>query len=208
MSFSRQFEKELEKLFYDATYKDIRKDICPRKGKPGKGPTLSKKKLDKIIAKLQDLASKALASKLAKEKFEAHVKAKHTWNIKGHGTDKKIQNCKDWYNANFDKNQGCIYLFRGKDGKPLYVGRTKKGGKGRPSKHLNKHNLCVNNPKKLTIYEVAPKNAPMLECLAIHYFQPKLNKNKASTKKWTPKCPLCKIHHRIEDNLRFMFRLK
>ena len=55
---------------------------------------------------------------------------------------------------------------------------------------------------------LAAAGAPMLECLAMHRFQPTYNAAKAETKKWTSKCPLCQVHRNIWTELRAIFRLK
>lgn len=202
MAFSRQFEKSLDKLFRERTAW-LRSKLGLKR--PGKPPQFSRKKVNKGIRKLQELASEAFSKGLAKSAFEDHVSERRSWHVKGHGRREKRQLFSRWFKDTFGEAHGCVYSFwNGK--KCLYVGRTGRGG-SRPSHHFKSY--WFSYATRVTIFGVRGKsNLPMVECLAIHYFSPSYNSNSASTKKWTKACPLCEIHKAIELELRSIFRLR
>ncbi|MGD1155990.1 MAG: hypothetical protein ABSA41_09195 [Terriglobia bacterium] len=203
MAFSKSFERELNNLFRQRT------DWLRRRlgtSRPGKPPEFGRKKVDTGILKLQAIASDALAHKLAKSEFNAHVASRKNYHVKGRGPDDKKAKFEEWFDARFGKTKGLIYAFWGDRRKCIYVGRTGSHG-SRPSSHMEK--FWFSGVKRVTIFAVRGKShIPKLECLAIHYFQPTRNKNKAATKKWTKACPLCKTHKYIENELRDIFRFR
>jgi hypothetical protein len=202
MAFSKQFVKTLDELFRRRTHW-LRSELGLVK--PGQPPKFGRKKVDDTISKLQEIASNAFARKLAKTEFEKHTPKRKLWHINGHGRDDKKTRFNNWYKKIGISTKGCVYVFWG-NGNTLYVGKTGSGG-SRPSSHFEKY--WFSNVKRVTIYAVKSKSQiPKLECLAIHHFRPIHNKNKAATKKWTKACPLCKIHHSIENELRSIFRLR
>jgi hypothetical protein len=203
MAFSKQFVKALDELFRQRTHW-LRSELGLVK--PGQPPKFDKRKVDAGINKLQEIASSAFARKFAKTEFEKHVSERKSWHIKGHGRDDKKNQFNNWYERIRISVKGCVYTFWGNGNKSIYVGKTGSGG-SRPSSHFEKY--WFSNVKRVTIYAVKSKSQiPKLECLAIHHFRPTQNKNRAATKKWTKACPLCKIHHSIEDELRSIFRLR
>jgi hypothetical protein len=203
MAFSKSFERELNTLFRQRTDWLRRKLGSSRAGKP---PEFSRKKVDAGILKLQAIASDALAHKLAKSEFNEHVASRKNYHVKGRGPDDKKAKFENWFGARFGKTKGLIYAFWGNHRKCIYVGRTGSHG-SRPSSHMEK--FWFSGVKRVTIFAVSGKShIPKLECLAIHYFQPTRNKNKAATKKWTKACPLCKTHKYIENELRDIFRFR
>jgi len=70
MSHQSQFNRMLDRLYERRTDK-LRHIIA---GKPGPVLTLTKKKRESKIRELEGIASKALATKMAKKKFGALVK--------------------------------------------------------------------------------------------------------------------------------------
>ena len=81
------------------------------------------------------------------------------------------------------------------------------GDRRRISGHFEKH--WFSHATRVDVYQTSGRRAlPALECLAIHRFQPRRNKSKAETRKWTSKCPLCKVHREIEQELGRIFRLR
>jgi hypothetical protein len=203
MAFSKSFERQLNHLFRQRT------DWLRRKlgtSKAGKPPEFSRKQVDAGIRKLQAIASNALAHKLAKSEFNEHVASRKNYHVKRRGPDDKKVKFEKWYSARFGKTKGLIYVFWGNQKKCIYVGRTGSHG-SRPSSHMEK--FWFSGVKRIAIFAVSgTSHIPKLECLAIHYFQPTRNKNKAATKKWTKACPLCKAHKHIEDELRDIFRFR
>jgi len=203
MAFSKSFERELNNLFRQRT------DWLRRKlgtSKAGKPPEFSRKKVGAGIRKLQAIASNALAHKLAKSEFNEHVVSRKNYHVKGRGPDDKKAKFEEWFAARFGKTKGLIYTFWGDHTKCIYVGRTGSHG-SRPSSHMEK--FWFSGVKRVTIFAVSGRShIPKLECLAIHYFQPTRNKNKAATKRWTKACPLCETHKHIENELRDIFRFR
>lgn len=203
MAFSAQFKKRLGKIFDRRTAW-----LCSifAKRKPGRPQTISRSNVDDAINALQELASAGLADAYARKEFEQSVKGKKSWHVKrgkGWGLNKKKPAFNDWYESVFGK-ASCVYVFW-KANKCLYVGKSSNGG-GRPSSHFEK--FWFSGVTRIDIYEASPRNLPAMECLAIHRFQPRRNKFKASAHKWTKRCPLCTLHRDIEDELRSMFRLR
>lgn len=167
MAFPKRFERELDKLFRQRTHW-LRSELGLTK--PGKPPVFDRTKVDKGISKLQSIVSDAFARTLAKTEFEKHAIIRKTWHIKGHGYKDKKKQFDNWFAREFDKRDGCVYVFWGNH-RCIYVGRTGKGG-GRPSQHFKE--IWLPQSKRVTIYPVKSKShIPKLECLAIHRFQPK-----------------------------------
>jgi hypothetical protein len=110
-----------------------------------------------------------------------------------------------WFKEKFPRLKNYVYVFWGNKKKCLYVGKTGKGG-SRISSHFIKH--WFGSTRRIDIFSSTASQIPKLECLAIHHFEPVYNKNKAATKNWTKKCPLCTIHKDIEKELRKIFRLR
>src|ERR1700722_6204786 len=186
MAFSKTFERELNNLFRQRTDWLRRKLGARGIGKP---PQFGRKKVDTGIEKLQEIASVALASKLAKSEFDEHVASSRNYHVKGHGYEQKKEKFEAWFAIKFKKTKGLVYAFWGNHNKCIYIGRTGSHG-SRPSSHFDK--IWCSGVKRVTIFVIKGKShIPKLECLAIHRFQPIQNKNKAATKKWTKACPLC-----------------
>jgi hypothetical protein len=166
---------------------------------------LGGKRLRPVLGDFKEIASQALAHKLAKEAFNEHVASRKNYQIKGRGPADKKARFEKWF-SRFKKTKGLIYAFWGSHGKCIYVGRTGSHG-SRPSSHMEKYWFSA--VKRVTIFDVRMKSQiPKLECLGIHHLQPKLNKNRAATKKWTKACPLCTTHKYIENELRDIFRFR
>lgn len=202
MAYVNQFVNALDELFRKRTYK-LRSKIGSKI--PGQPPKITKKFIDKEIANLQEIASHALANKLAKSEFYKYAYKKKAWHVKGHGIDEKKRLFEEWFRNNFPNLKTCIYVFW-RNKKCIYVGRTGSGG-SRPSSHFIK--FWFSNTNRIDIFpSTFASHTPKLECLAIHHFEPVRNKKRSATKKWTKECPLCAIHKNIEGQLRKIFKLK
>jgi len=208
MAFSKQFEealqfeKALDELFKQRTHW-LRLSLGL--AEPGKPPKFSRKKVDRSIARLQELASKAFTSTLAKDHFDRHLASQKCWRVEGRGWRQKKTSFNKWYRT-LGLKKGCVYAFWGGQGRCLYVGRTGTGGT-RPSNHFEK--FWFPKVKQITVYEVkGGSHIPKIECLAIHRFQPRHNRNAPAARKWKKACPLCEIHRLIENELRQIFRLR
>lgn len=205
MSHESQFRAELDRLFRRRTYWLRSVVEGPRPGLP---PRLNRKHVRRTIAKLQDLASEALAEKLARDEFELGVRFRKSWHAKrgkGRGSDAKRKS----FNAWFDEHLGpgaYVYVFWRRRRRCVYVGKTTRSGR-RISSHFEKH--WFGPVTRVDIYHATGRRVlPALECLAIHRFQPSGNKFRAERRKWTRRCELCRIHRFIDSELRDIFRLR
>jgi len=203
MAFSKSFERELKRLFDQRTDWLRRKLGARTQGAP---PRFSRRTVNAGISKLQAIASYALAHKLAKTEFNEHVATRKNYHVRGWGPEDKRERFEEWFSGHFGKTKGLVYAFWGNHRKCIYIGRTGSHG-SRPSSHFDKY--WFPSVRRVTIFAIRGKShIPKLECLAIHYFQPTRNKNKAATKKWTKACPLCKTHEYIESELGDIFRFR
>ena len=82
MAHLTSFEKRLDRLFLDRTY-NLRSRLGLKKRGPK--PQLTRKKVNKTIDELQNLASNILAKGLAKNEFKENVRNKKGRKIKGRG---------------------------------------------------------------------------------------------------------------------------
>lgn len=175
------------------------------KANPGPVPKLNKRQRDRAIARLQEIASSALAKKMARRAFQRSVEKRKRWMTKGWGTEGKLEEFRAWARKKIDRKSGKVYVFW-KDKKCCYVGRTRGRG-SRPSHQFKKG--WFNGTTRIDVY-MAPRKSeiPRLECLAAHRFLPSRNKIKVAKEKWTPKCPVCVLHKKIKTELRGIFRFR
>jgi hypothetical protein len=156
---------------------------------------------------MQRLASDALARDLARAEFDSqvvHKKAFHPKKGKGWGRRAKKASFNSWFDAWFGPGP-TIYVFWAKR-KCLYVGKTNGNGR-RVSSHFEKHWFSA--ATRIDVYEVSrSRSLTSLECMGIHRFQPTRNRFRAERRKWTRKCPLCRVHKEIESEIRGLFRLR
>ncbi len=203
MSKEGDFRRELDAL-YERRTDWLRNCLSGRRGPPTK---FSRKTVNRAIEKLQSIASDALAKSLARTEFSDRVEDSHRWynrKRKGHGRDAKKKNFKAWYRAKVRRRR-CIYAFWAKD-RCLYVGKSVNGG-GRVASHFKEY--WFGRTTRIDVYAVTgDRDLPILECLGIHRFQPSYNRSKAEEKKWTAKCPLCRLQRDIESELRSIYRLR
>jgi hypothetical protein len=201
MSHQLEFNRILDRIYERRTgklrYLLIRKH--------GSFLTLTKKNRERKILKLQDIASKALAKKLAKTEFEKVVDGKKAWQTKGRGKEAKRKNFRAWVREEISPKRGKVYVFWRKQ-ECRYVGRTRGRGT-RPSRHFKRG--WFDGTTRIDVYLTRQKRSvPRLECLAIHRFRPTRNKVKAATEDWTRKCPLCALHKEIRTELRKIYRFR
>lgn len=200
MAYKNQFENILKDLFRRRTCW-LTDGLFSRR--PGKPSLLSRKVLDKKINELQEVISHAFARTIAKDEFDRRVTCSKSWHIKGRGPEEKGENFKIWFDNHFENSNNLVYIFWGNHNRCIYVGKINNGVK-RPLNQFGKH--WIHKAKRIDIYLTKSyKDIPKLECLAIHHFEPFHNKQKAATKDWTSKCPLCQIHKRVEDELNNIF---
>jgi hypothetical protein len=104
-----------------------------------------------------------------------------------------------------DTHENFIYVFWGKHKKCLYVGRTTKGI-NRPANHFLSY--WLKDAGKVEIFPILnKKNLNKAECLAIHFFQPEINKTKfASIVGKSPKCPVCNQLRLVKKELSIFLK--
>jgi hypothetical protein len=175
MAFSNEFERELDKLFRERTHW-LKAGIWGS-ARPGKPPGFNRKKVDAGIGRLQDIASKALVKGLLRSEFDKHVTSRRSWFVKGRGHEEKKRNFEKWFGSWFEQGTGCVYAFWNEHGRCIYVGRSGAGG-SRPASHFKEQ--AFSKATRVTIYKISSKSQiSKLECLAIHSFQPLVNKNRS-----------------------------
>jgi hypothetical protein len=198
MSRLVEFRRTVNDLFKDRSYWLLH---AIGKHRPGAPPTFNRPKLQRAIEKLQNIASEALASELAKTEFEKSVAKKKSWHVRGHGWQAKKRLFKAW----FDKHvpyRSVVYVFW-RDRQCVYVGKTRLG-RGRPSDHFVKH--WFRGVTRIDIYAVRGKRSlACMECLTVHRFRPAENENKPQSARWTRKCPLCNVHRDSKSETESVF---
>ena len=204
MARATEFRRELNKLF---ARRVAALSVILEKKRSGALPTLKKTHVRKTIKRLQQLVSDSLARDLAKKEFYHAVTQRKQWHVKrGKGWTYRNRKRKfgDWFDQKISRKT-CIYIVW-KKRKCLYVGKTTTG-QGRIASHFDKR--WFSGATRLDIYGTRGRRyLPALECVAIHRFQPSINRFKAESRRWTRKCPLCKIHREIDSELRYVFRLR
>jgi hypothetical protein len=169
MAKAVQFQRILERLFRERA--DWLLNVL-REPRPGAPPKFGRKKVDRAIKDLQQLASGALATKLAKAEFTASVAKRKRWHTKGWGRREKKRLFNRWYDRHIPYKR-CVYVFW--SGRHcIYVGKTKRGA-GRPSSQFDKY--WFNGISRIDIYALRGKRSlPSIECLR------SIASNRASTK--------------------------
>lgn len=199
-----QFRREIDNLFHRRSH--WLKSVVGRKQR-GAAPTLERHHISKTIERCQDLASEALAERLARTEFEQGVHGRRSWHAKkgkGRGPDAKRRSFDAWFDRYLGPGMYIYAFWRRRH--CVYVGKTAHSGR-RVSSHFVKH--WFGGVTRVDVYEVRGRRyLPALECLAIHRFQPTRNKFKAEKRKWTRKCQLCKVHRQIREELNSIFRLR
>jgi hypothetical protein len=201
MAHHVEFNRILDRLYKRRTDR-LRRIIKP---KAGKVRTLTKRHREKALRRLEGIVSLGLAEKLAKRAFEKSVAERKSWRPKGWRAEKKLDEFRKWTRRKTSRKRGKVYVFWQKR-KCRYIGRT--GGRGsRPTRHFGKNWFA--GTTRIDVYTTLQRrNAPRLECLAIHRFQPTKNKVKAARKGWTPHCPLCSVHRVIRKEIRKIYRFR
>lgn len=200
MAHRKQFENVLKELFKRRT-NWLTGEVFSRR--PGKPPSFSRRILNSKINELQKIVSHAFARTIAKDEFTKCVTCNKSWHIRGRGPEEKGNNFKKWLGRYFSNSKNLVYIFWGNRNRCIYVGRT-NSGLHRPVSQFDKH--WIHKAKRIDIYLTKSyKDIPKLECLAIHRFEPLHNRQKAATKDWTSKCPLCQIHKWVEYELKNIF---
>jgi hypothetical protein len=200
VALTTQFLRALDKALERRT-DQLRRLIVPSdQGAPMK---YTKRIRDKMKKKLLLAASAVLIHEHANKEFAKAVEDKHLRFIKGFGIRDRFDRIYRW--ARRVSNGPIIYAFwRGK--KCLYVG---KGKSYRRLKHYEK-SIYLIHADCVEVWEVGGKaQLPRAECLAIHLFSPRDNKQKKAAKvKWGKNCPICKRHDEAASEIAALLKLK
>jgi hypothetical protein len=200
LALTTQFSRALDKALERRT-DQLRRLIVPsEQGAPMK---YTKRIRDRMKKKLMLAASTVLIHEHANKEFAKAVEDKHLRFIKGFGIRDRFDRIYRW--ARRVSNGPIIYAFwRGK--KCLYVG---KGKSYRRLKHYEK-SIYLIHADCIEVWEVGSKaRLPRAECLAIHLFSPRDNKQKKAAKvKWGKRCPICKRHDEAASEIASLLKLK
>lgn len=204
MALTTKFERELEKLFQHRT-SWLRKAVG--KKSPGRPHVFNRRKVEPKLRELGELAADILVRRRARKEFRRVVDGTRQWHVKrgkGWGIDARKTTFKRWYEKRIG-NKNCVYAFwSGRES--VYVGRT-LNGKGRPAGWFDR--VWFRPVTRIDIYSVGGKSeVPKVECLAAHLFNPTVNKNSPSKRKYAKKCPICSAKKEINRELKSIFRLR
>jgi len=204
MAKRKDFERTLQKAAKQQAYWLRRAaGLKPR----GKAPALTKTNRRRFIERLEKTALQMNVRRLVAAEFKAGIDERKSWRVttrKGFGVDQKKKNFGAWFQKNI-KHQSCVYVFWGGI-RCCYVGRTLEG-KGRPHAHYGKY--WFGGVTRIDIYSVRRASlTPKLECLAVHRWKPAYPKYKPAERKWTKKCPICKMLHDLRTEARRAFPLR
>ncbi len=179
--------------------------------------SLSREFLRNQIETLQYEITKEDIKERYKEEFIDLDFLKIKWNVSGKGVQAKKRNFAEWYksentsqkvdwwfNGRVPKN--LIYIFWGNNKKCLYIGRTGNGG-SRPLSHFTKYWFA--GAKQIEIIHTGnSKRLNKMECLAIHYHQPKYNLKKSARQQRSHICPICDNQKYLEKEMKKIFKPK
>jgi hypothetical protein len=173
--------------------------VSPNQGAPKK---YSKTIRDRLKKKILLAASAVLVNEHAENELAKAVVRRRLRFINGFGLTNRFDKLYRWARRRLDGP--IVYAFwRGK--KCLYVG---KGKSYRRLKHYDK-SVYLWHANALEVWQIKSKNRlPRAECLAIHLFKPRDNKQKKAAKvKWGKACPICKRHDEIASATSSLLRL-
>ena len=167
---------------------------------------MDKAKIENTIIQLQKISNDILVRDAFTNEFNKNVLQEKRWHTKnkGWGRIKKIKSFNKFF-KNKIHFENYIYVFLyGK--KCKYAGRSLAGGT-RPETHFEKY--WFDGVTRINIYSTSqPTQVPKLECLAIHKFEPSVNRNKPSFSKGDKLCPICENERYIKQELKSMFKLR
>lgn len=198
-----QFARQLRTLFDHSAFKLIAL-VRPR---PGKRPAFGRRKIERVIGRLQDLAVKCRFRELVDRGMPPLYVRRIAWNVRspvGRGPLAKRRAFEEWFESTV-KASYCIYVFwAGR--RCRYVGRSSNGGH-RPKSHFEKH--WMSGVTRVVIYECAgSRNLPQLECLATHRFDPSHSRVRPAAQRYRAKCPVCTLRRKVRREAKRIFRLR
>jgi hypothetical protein len=199
MALTKKFLRSLDEAIKRRT-ENLRRLVVPAgQGAPMK---YTRGVRDHLKKKLLSRASEVLVRDQAHNEFARTTEERHLRFIAGFGIQDRFDRIYRW--ARKKINGPIVYAFwRGK--KCLYVG---KGKSYRRLKHYEK-SIYLWQADSLEVWQVGVKSRlPRAECLAIHLFDPRDNKQKAAKVKWGKGCPICKRHDEVASEINALLRLR
>jgi len=198
MAYANEFLDLLDEVIKRRT-EAIRRLVISEQGAPKQ---FNKTIRNKLRTRLLDSVSTILIRKKAHRAFNKLVARKKLRHISGYGIDGRFDHIYEWARGRF--RGPIVYAFW--NGKQcLYVG---KGQSHKRLKHYKK-SYYLKAADSLEVWQIKTQSRlASAECLAIHLFNPKDNEKKAAKVKWGKKCPVCKRHDKLKDELDSLLRLK
>jgi hypothetical protein len=200
MALTKQFLKSLDEALERRT-EYLRRLVVPAgQGAPKK---YTRKVRDRLKKKLLLAASDVLVRDQASAEFSRTKRNRHLRFISGFGVQDRFDRINAW--AKRKIHGPIVYAFwRGKN--CLYV------GKGKSRRRLNHYekSIYLLQADSLEVWEIKTKSQlPRAECLAIHLFDPRDNKQqKAAKVKWGKGCPICQRHDEVGSEIGALLRLR
>jgi hypothetical protein len=200
----REFDTQIDRLFRSRIHK-LKSAVWPAKGA---APMMTKKKVNHVIGRLQNVTRDAFlrtkgTKKILREDFD-YKRQWHPKRGKGWGRAAKSQHFKNWYEKNIT-TKNCVYAFWQKKN-CLYIGRT-LNGKGRPTNHFQKY--WFGKATRVDVFAFDRKrDVPRFECLLTHKYDPSYSRMKPSAKKYYSRCAVCDGTDSVKSELKTFFRLK
>lgn len=199
MALNKQFARRLDHLWHRRT-DELRALVIPRG--VGKPPSFTKQVRERMINELLDVASTILVRRQAKPEFDEIVKRRRLRFLRGHGLLERGRGMIQW--AGDTLSGPIVYSFwRGK--RCLYV------GKGETWKRLRAYekSAYVQPGNSIEVFEITgPRQLGKAECLAKHLYDPRDNRVRPAKVKWGKKCPVCRKHDLVREELRGLFRMR
>lgn len=199
MALKTKFVRVLDDAVERRTEQLRRLVVAPNQGAPKKYTRTIR---DRLKKKILLAASAVLVNEHAETELAKTAVRRRLRFIKGFGLTDRFDRLYRWAERKLDGP--IVYAFwRGK--KCLYVG---KGKSLRRLRHYDK-SVYLWHANALEVWEIKSKNQlPRAECLAIHLFKPRDNKQKKAAKvKWGKVCPICKRHDKIASETNSLLRL-
>ena len=199
MALKTNFVRVLDDAVGRRTEQLRRLVVSPNQGAPKKYTRTVRDSLKKRILLA---ASAVLVNEHSETELARTVVHRRLRFIKGFGLTDRLDRLYSWAERKLDGPVGYAF-WRGK--KCLYVG---KGKSYRRLKHYDK-SVYLWHATALEVWQIKSKNRlPRSECLAIHLFNPRDNKQKKAAKvKWGKVCPICKRHDEIASTTSSLLRL-
>jgi hypothetical protein len=197
-----RFDEVLSDLFRARTH-NLRSFVVTKRGR---SPKVTKKRVFRAIAKLQDIAEQIYFRSRDCKQILKGYDYKRRWHSKnkGHGRTAKKRNFKGWYDKHIS-TKNCVYVFWNKKG-CLYIGRT-LNGKGRPTGHFEKH--WFGKASRVDVYGFDRKrDVSRFECVTTHKWAPSYSRITPASKRYYSRCPICDGRREVRDEIKSLFRLR